>query len=233
MFFWRCAPKATGSCRGCKEKFSKGQLQFGIQGAGFEGPDGVEHIKNWRCFACATTQKLLMKTVIDGGENSFVPCKFGGLGRLDKVAGFDGLPAAEKKKILTKQNTLPFGLPALAKAKAKGEAKEPSKRVAAVPVEEPPEKKRKAPPPIELQHEFCDKAKAYDWPGVKSMLEAEPELVNVQPCGRWSALMQFAASEQTEAVKHLLGLGALAESAAKDGNTARTVAVGACVDLLA
>merc|ERR1740129_1707451 len=107
---------------------------------------------------------------------------------------------------------------------------EPSKRVAAVPVEEPPEKKRKAPPPIELQHEFCDKAKAYDWPGVKSMLEAEPDLVNVQPCGRWSALMQFAASEQTEAVKYLLGLGVRPEAARKNGSPARAVAVGACVE---
>mmetsp|Transcript_23465 Transcript_23465/g.73984 ORF Transcript_23465/g.73984 Transcript_23465/m.73984 type:complete len:242 (-) Transcript_23465:27-752(-) len=81
-------------------------------------------------------------------------------------------------------------------------------------------------PAEKVQHEFLDKAKAYDLDGVKEMLVKHPKLVNCQPAGRWSALMQFAAAENAAAVRYLLGLGADKDARAKDGSCATDVAKG-------
>ena len=47
-------------------------------------------------------------------------------------------------------------------------------------------------------------AKEYDLDGVKAMLDETPELVNVQPAGRWSALHQFAEQGEADAVRSVV-----------------------------
>jgi len=89
-----------------------------------------------------------------------------------------------------------------------------------------------APPSLEEQHKFLDKAKAQDWPAVRAMLEEKPDLVNAQPLGRWSAIHQFASSNNTEAVKVLLSFGANKSAITKDGKTVLDVAKGECAALL-
>mmetsp|Transcript_29101 Transcript_29101/g.53052 ORF Transcript_29101/g.53052 Transcript_29101/m.53052 type:complete len:739 (+) Transcript_29101:33-2249(+) len=56
----------------------------------------------------------------------------------------------------------------------------------------------------QLQHAFLDHAKSRRWTMVKAMLDEQPDLVNVHPGGRWSALHQAAASGCREAVELLL-----------------------------
>ena len=65
------------------------------------------------------------------------------------------------------------------------------------------------------QHAFLDRAKAFDWAAVKVALIAEPNLVNVTPSDRWSALHQAALSGDAEAVKLLLRFGADLHSRAR------------------
>ena len=57
---------------------------------------------------------------------------------------------------------------------------------------------------VEEEHAFLDCAKAYDWAGVERTLGTQPELVNVQPSGRWSALHQAASADDAQAVAMLL-----------------------------
>ena len=78
--------------------------------------------------------------------------------------------------------------------------------------------------PIAQQHAFCDLAKQRDFAKVKSMLEAEPRLVNVQPSQRWSALHQFAKAGHEEAVRYLLSLHADKDATTRDGQTALSLA---------
>ena len=78
--------------------------------------------------------------------------------------------------------------------------------------------------PIAQQHAFCDLAKQRDFAQVKSMLEAEPRLVNVQPSQRWSALHQFAKAGHEEAVRYLLSLHADKDATTRDGQTALSLA---------
>ena len=74
------------------------------------------------------------------------------------------------------------------------------------------------------EHAFCDAAKSYEFAQVKSMLEANPALINVQPGQRWSALHQFAKAGHPEAVEYLLKRGADTAAKTKDGQTPRDVA---------
>jgi len=69
---------------------------------------------------------------------------------------------------------------------------------------------------LERQHEFCDAAKDWDFEEVRTMLEAEPALVNAQPAGRWSALHQAAAAGNVEMVTFLLGKGADRDAHSKE-----------------
>eukprot|EP00658_Telonema_sp_P-2_P048497 TRINITY_DN36895_c0_g1_i1.p1 TRINITY_DN36895_c0_g1~~TRINITY_DN36895_c0_g1_i1.p1 ORF type:complete len:132 (+),score=38.52 TRINITY_DN36895_c0_g1_i1:755-1150(+) len=82
---------------------------------------------------------------------------------------------------------------------------------------------------MELQHKLCDAAKNWDFDRVREMIHANPLLVNVQPCARWSALHQAAAASDTKAVKFLLSQGADKKAKTKDGKTALQVAAGGAV----
>jgi len=57
---------------------------------------------------------------------------------------------------------------------------------------------------ISEQHAFLDLAKEFNWAAVKRHINANPLLVNVQPCLRWSALHQAAFGGSGDAVRFLL-----------------------------
>merc|ERR1712150_452674 len=61
---------------------------------------------------------------------------------------------------------------------------------------------------VSEQHAFLDLTKNYDWDAVKHRLEATPELINVSPCNRWTALHQAAGEGNEAIVKYLLTLKA-------------------------
>ena len=66
-----------------------------------------------------------------------------------------------------------------------------------------------APPPsLERQHAFLDAAKAFDFHAVREMATATPALINVQPCGRWSALQQARHKADREMERWLIARGA-------------------------
>jgi len=79
------------------------------------------------------------------------------------------------------------------------------------------------------QHTFLDAAKAFDWDTVRARLKAEPSLVNVQPCGRWSVLHQAAQHGSVEAVLDLLRLDADPRVRNKSGQSPSEVASNECV----
>lgn len=90
-----------------------------------------------------------------------------------------------------------------------------------------------AAPPVAKQHTFLDHAKSFDFKTVREMLEETPELVNVQPANRWSALHQAAEAGKPTAVKMLLSKGADVNLKTKDGRTPQDVAHSSCAALLA
>lgn len=59
-----------------------------------------------------------------------------------------------------------------------------------------------------LEHEFLDCAKSFNWEQVKTMLTATPDLINVQPAGRWTALHQAAFEGNADMCTFLTGKGA-------------------------
>ena len=63
-----------------------------------------------------------------------------------------------------------------------------------VAMEPAPKKSRmdgdKAPVDEQMQHMFLDLAKNYEWPRLFDVLRDYPELVNAQPCKRYTAIMQ-------------------------------------------
>ena len=76
---------------------------------------------------------------------------------------------------------------------------------------------------LQQQHAFLDHAKSFDWAAVKAALIADPNLVNVTPSDRWSALHQAALSGDAEAVKLLLRFGAdLRSRATHEDGTLKT-----------
>lgn len=81
----------------------------------------------------------------------------------------------------------------------------------------------------ELEHDFLDAAKGFQWDNVKSMLETTPDLINVQPCGRWTALHQAAYEGNAEVAKYLLEKGASLTATNRGGKTALQVAKNAGV----
>lgn len=82
--------------------------------------------------------------------------------------------------------------------------------------------------PICEQHAFLDFAKKFDWAAVKRLSNANPLLVNVQPCGqagaRWSALHQAAFGGSADAVRFLLEHKAAVDVKTKEGQTPLDVA---------
>ena len=75
-------------------------------------------------------------------------------------------------------------------------------------------------------HAFLDCAKQYQWEAIEQALNGAPELVNVQPAGRWSALHQAAQADDLRAVEMLLRFRADPLAKTRDGETPRDVAVG-------
>jgi hypothetical protein len=57
---------------------------------------------------------------------------------------------------------------------------------------------------MRLEHQFLDYAKGYHWVGLAAVLKWDPDLVNAQPCGRWSALHQAACAGEKTVVEWLL-----------------------------
>ena len=88
--------------------------------------------------------------------------------------------------------------------------------------------------PLAEQHAFLDAAKFRDYQAMMRMAEASPALINVMPCGRWSALHQAAEKGDAQAVQWLLGHGADPEALTPQGKRPRDVAEGGeCTRLLA
>ena len=77
---------------------------------------------------------------------------------------------------------------------------------------------------LERQHAFLDAAKAFDFHAVREMATATPALINVQPCGRWSALHQAYAADDVGMVHWLLERGADASARSGDGHRPDEVA---------
>jgi len=77
---------------------------------------------------------------------------------------------------------------------------------------------------LEVEHRFLDLAKTRRWKDMRTMLDAQPDLISVQPGGRWSALHQAASSGHAEAVKFLLARKAQVAAAASDGRRPLDVA---------
>jgi len=73
--------------------------------------------------------------------------------------------------------------------------------------------------PLSEQHEFLDLAKEFSWAEVKKRILERPELVTVQPCGRWSALHQAAYGANENAVRFLLEHRAPISAMTRDGKT--------------
>jgi hypothetical protein len=130
---------------------------------------------------------------------------------------------------------------AKAKAKVKGKGKAKAKALSKKGVAElkpkPLERvvaaaRGAAAPPVAKQHLFLDHAKSFDFKTCREMLEETPELVNMQPSGRWSALHQAAEAGKPTAVKMLLSKGADVNLKTKSGQTPRDVAHSTCVSLL-
>lgn len=85
---------------------------------------------------------------------------------------------------------------------------------------------------LDLEHEFLDSAKSFNWDTVKSLLKDTPDLINVQPAGRWSALHQAAYEGNAEIAGFLLEKGASLEAKTRGGKTPADVAKGDTVKAL-
>mmetsp|Transcript_23511 Transcript_23511/g.36839 ORF Transcript_23511/g.36839 Transcript_23511/m.36839 type:complete len:696 (+) Transcript_23511:42-2129(+) len=214
---WSYAPTNRATCKGkCKQKIEKGAIRFSTA-----SDDGAGHeMIQYRNIECVT--EVQIKNVI---------AKVGGL---DKVSGFENLSKADQAKVLALGTGGAGAASGKAKAKAepKVEPKAAPKARGAPKAAERKAPKRKAPPPVDEQHKFLDKAKNRDFAGVKAMILENGEFVNVQPAGRWSALHQFAEGGNIEAVKFLLSKGADREVKTKDGKTPLDVAAAECKEIL-
>ncbi|CAK9091654.1 unnamed protein product [Durusdinium trenchii] len=82
------------------------------------------------------------------------------------------------------------------------------------------------------QHRFLDAAKAGDFERVRLMLEERPELVNCQPCQRWSALHYAAHKGNLVAVQFLLEKGASLTLRTREGLTPAEVAASSLFEYL-
>ena len=94
------------------------------------------------------------------------------------------------------------------------------------PEPEPEPEHEPEPEPVvasaeDLEHAFLDLAKDYDWAAVEQALTAQPELVDVQPRQRWSALHQAASVDDAAAVAMLLRFGADPSVRNAEGQTPR------------
>lgn len=86
---------------------------------------------------------------------------------------------------------------------------------------------------VELEHDFLDNAKAFKWDAVRTMLRETPDLINVQPCGRWTALHQAAFEGNAGVVQELIDLGADVKAHSRARQTPAGVAKGGAKEVLA
>ena len=218
------APTNRASCKGkCKEKIPKDGVRFGVA---VEGAGNFASVQ-YKCLSCMT-KKIFENVTAKQGS-------------VELVVGFDSLKPEDQDAIRAARDAAAAAAPPPPKAKkakaAAGSASGASDEPAAVPAAPAAPAASAAPPapaapapaaasslPIAQQHTFCDLAKERDFAKVKSMLEAEPGFVNVQPSHRWSALHQFAKAGHEEAVRYLLGLHADKGATTRDGQTALTLA---------
>lgn len=85
----------------------------------------------------------------------------------------------------------------------------------------------------ELEHDFLDNAKSFNWDAVKTMLRETPDLINVKPCGRWTALHQAAFEGNADVCRTLLDLGADQAALNRGQQKPADVAKGAAKEALA
>jgi len=81
-------------------------------------------------------------------------------------------------------------------------------------------------PRLEKEHDFLDSAKSFNWGTVRSLLKETPDLINAQPCGRWTALHQAAFEGNATVCKELMEMGADPEALTRSGQTPADVAKG-------
>eukprot|EP00927_Polykrikos_kofoidii_P052095 TRINITY_DN4586_c0_g1_i1.p1 TRINITY_DN4586_c0_g1~~TRINITY_DN4586_c0_g1_i1.p1 ORF type:complete len:917 (-),score=137.23 TRINITY_DN4586_c0_g1_i1:3-2753(-) len=79
-------------------------------------------------------------------------------------------------------------------------------------------------PSEEEQHAFLELAKTADFPALRKAVSGNRALINVQPCGRWSALHQVAYVGDPETLQFLLDNRADVNATTRDGETALDVA---------
>eukprot|EP00411_Alexandrium_monilatum_P041628 CAMPEP_0175389768 /NCGR_PEP_ID=MMETSP0095-20121207/31061_1 /TAXON_ID=311494 /ORGANISM="Alexandrium monilatum, Strain CCMP3105" /LENGTH=315 /DNA_ID=CAMNT_0016688293 /DNA_START=17 /DNA_END=964 /DNA_ORIENTATION=- len=84
----------------------------------------------------------------------------------------------------------------------------------------------------ELEHQFLDHAKGFEWEEVKSMLARAPDLINVQPAGRWTALHQAAFAGDKEMSEWLVEKGSDLQALTHARKTPLQVAKGDAKDFL-
>ena len=77
---------------------------------------------------------------------------------------------------------------------------------------------------LELEHDFLDNAKSFNWAAVKDLLKETPDLINVQPSMRWTALHQAAFDGNADIAAFLLEKGADPQALTRSGQTASEVA---------
>eukprot|EP00435_Cladocopium_sp_Y103_P033538 s404_g8.t1 len=77
---------------------------------------------------------------------------------------------------------------------------------------------------LELEHDFLDNAKSFNWAAVKEQLQECPDLINVQPSMRWTALHQAAFNGDAEIAGFLLEKGADPQAQTRSGQTPAEVA---------
>jgi len=70
-----------------------------------------------------------------------------------------------------------------------------------------------------LEHHFLDCAKSFLWTEVQALLDETPDLINVQPSGRWSALHQAACEGNSLMVSDLLARRADPAARTRDGKS--------------
>ena len=64
-----------------------------------------------------------------------------------------------------------------------------------------------APPSTAEQHAFLDHAKKFEFDHVRALILKNPGYVNVQPCGRWTAVHQAAFAGDTATCEFLIEKG--------------------------
>jgi len=85
---------------------------------------------------------------------------------------------------------------------------------------------------LRFEHLYLDYAKMYRWDELKALLDETPDLLNVQPAGRWSALHQAAEEGNRIMVEDLLARRADINAVTRDGRTPLEVARGAAFSVM-